>query len=610
MKRGKAVKKIIPVIIAIAVVVALGAGIFVYTRPKPAGNPSRRDGQNAPGTDEDLLAVDGSDQACPTDPPANTNTNANQLSPSVIQEDANRPLTDEVQLVRNMTISEAVAMGSGDEDAFYDNEDFKDVVPVDAASFSAAELPSKYDSRDVDGKRYVTQVEDQGYSYLCWTYACMGAIESDILSHHPQIGYKDIDLSEKHLAYYNMHPATGSVGGYQDEDYRELVNADDNKNDWIFDYDTGYVTVGGVTDFCIGILGAWKGPVAEQGDDAFNNLYGSANLFTTNANPPSEGYKSDYHVQGTYEVPGDLDHNSMIKKMVMEHGAVTMGVNADSIYFKDHSSLLYSSFGGATAETANHEILIVGWDDDFDASRFRDTPPGNGAWLCRNSWGEDVGNGGFFYLSYYDETTAVSNAAAYSVACRGDDNWYDNNYQAAGFFTNVISTLDDSFNTVTAYTGSTNPYGIMYTAVKDEDLKAVGFMSLDMYQQYELEIYVNPEDEGEKISFSTQEDPEVSQKISSISAGYHTFELEKSVSLKKGDRFFILIKPATEGRLVFDPERDEISEANYDEWQNFTGNIHNSSVASGFSYYISDDGEAMIQQTDKDFFIKAFTIDR
>ena len=63
----------------------------------------------------------------------------------------------------------------------------------------------------------------------------------------------------------------------------------------------------------------------------------------------------------------------------------------------------------------------------------------------------------------------------------------------------------------------------MYEAVKDEDLKAIGFMSLDMYQQYELEIYVNPEDEGEKITFSTQEDPVISQKISSISAGYHTF---------------------------------------------------------------------------------------
>ncbi len=602
--------KKVPVIVAIVIVLCLVGGVLFMQLKKPAGNPSRRDGQ-AQNMDEDLSAVDGSGQlddnrVAPV-PPKDT---SNQLNTSVIEEDANKPLADDVQVVRKVTIPEAVIMGSGDEVAFYANEDFKDVVPVDVAAFTKEDIPAKYDSRDVDGKRYVTTVEDQGYSYLCWTYACMGAIESDILRHHPQIGYTDIDLSEKHLAYYNMHKAEGSVGGYQDEDYRELVNADDIKNDWIFDYDSGYVTVGGVTDFCIGILGAWKGPVAEQGDDSFNSLYGSSNIFSDNGNAPSAGYTSDYHVQGTYEVPGDIEHNLRIKQLVMEHGAATIGVNADSIYWNDHNKKLYSCFGGGNVETANHEVLVVGWDDEYSASNFRQAPPADGAWLCRNSWGTSSGDQGFFYLSYYDETTAISNAAAYSVACPGDSNWYDNNYQAAGFFTNVVSTLDDSLNTITAYSGSTNPYGIMYEAQKDETLKAVGFMSIDMYQQYELEIYLNPDDSDDNIAFKTQDDPVLSQKISAISAGYHTFELDEAIDLARGDKFFILIKPVTEGRLVFDPERDETSDANYDEWQNFTGNIHNSSVASGLSYYISDDGLSMERQTDKDFFIKAFTNDK
>ena len=45
----------------------------------------------------------------------------------------------------------------------------------------------------------------------------------------------------------------------------------------------------------------------------------------------------------------------------------------------------------------------------------------------------------------------------------------------------------------------------------------------------------------------------------------------------------------------------------YDEWNNLTGNIHNSNSASGKSYYISDDGKSLNCQKDKDFFIKAYT---
>ena len=52
---------------------------------------------------------------------------------------------------------------------------------------------------------------------------------------------------------------------------------------------------------------------------------------------------------------------------------------------------------------------------------------------------------------------------------------------------------------------------------------------------------------------------------------------------------------------------DMVSQANYDEWNNLTGNFHNYYTASGQSYYISDDGNAMESQSDKDFFIKAYT---
>ncbi len=53
----------------------------------------------------------------------------------------------------------------------------------------------------------------------------------------------------------------------------------------------------------------------------------------------------------------------------------------------------------------NHGVTIVGWDDDFPADCFKESrrPPGDGAWIVKNSFGEYWGDEGYFYLSYYDK---------------------------------------------------------------------------------------------------------------------------------------------------------------------------------------------------------------
>jgi len=601
------------IVVIVVALVIVGAVSFIVVKNKNAtSNSSRRDEatsdynadedlQGLVGTPEDNISVDKETAAA---------SGGSSFISSVVSETVNNPLTSDVEQVRKVLLPEAVQIGDGDIGAFYSNQDFTDVIPVDIDSFSEKEIPSEYDSRNVGGKCYVTEVEDQGYTSLCWTFAALGAVESDLLMHHADLKPEDIDLSEKHLAYYNLHKAQGSLNGTIDGDYRELVNRDEEPDAWLFDYDTGYIDCGGVTNFVISMLTAWKGPVAETGDDEFKSTYGAKYIFTDNADAPSDAYESLYHVQSVDQMPAKLSNNTLVKQMIMEHGAATIGINADSKYWKNHSSNNYSSFGGEKAETANHEVLIIGWDDDYSASNFGTAPEGDGAWLCKNSWGTSSGKEGCFYLSYYDETVDVSNAAAYEVAAPGDDNWYDNNYQSAGFLTNTVSCLDDSENMMRAYTSAKNPYGMLYEATGSQDLKAIGLMSIDLYQQYELDIYVNPDVTEEGITFTNQDVPAISQKISAISAGYHTFELDDEVPLEKGDKFFILIRPATSLRLPFEEAEDMMGEPNYDEWRNLVGSIHNNYEASGNSYYISDDGLSMVKQDDKDFFVKAYTVNR
>ncbi|MBP3814083.1 MAG: hypothetical protein ILA12_05465, partial [Butyrivibrio sp.] len=540
------------VIIAITIALVIGGVVsFVVIKNKnTSSNSSRRDEVSSDyNADEDLQGLVGTPEDNESfDKEAAAASGGNSFISSVVSETVNNPLTSDVEQVRKVLLPEAVQIGDGDIGAFYSNQDFTDVIPVDIDSFSEKEIPSKYDSRNVDGKCFVTEVEDQGYTSLCWTFAALGAVESDLLKHHADLKPEDIDLSEKHLAYYNLHKAQGSLNGTIDGDYRELVNRDEEPDAWLFDYDTGYIDCGGVTNFVISMLTAWKGPVAETGNDEFKSTYGAKYIFTDNADAPSGAYESLYHVQAVDQMPAKLSNNTLVKQMIMEHGAATIGINADSKYWKNHSSSNYSSFGGEKAETANHEVLIIGWDDDYSASNFVTAPEGDGAWLCKNSWGTSSGKEGCFYLSYYDETVDVSNAAAYEVAAPGEDNWYDNNYQSAGFLTNTVSCLDDSENMMRAYSNAKNPYGMLYETTGNQDLKAVGLMSIDLYQQYELDIYVNPDVTDGNITFNDQTVPAISQKISAISAGYHTFELDDDVPLEKGDKFFILIRPVTSGR--------------------------------------------------------------
>ncbi|MCR4891601.1 MAG: hypothetical protein K5989_05415 [Lachnospiraceae bacterium] len=64
---------------------------------------------------------------------------------------------------------------------------------------------------------------------------------------------------------------------------------------------------------------------------------------------------------------------------------------------------------------ATHSVCIVGWDDEFKASNFYEgyQPPGDGAWIVKNSWGEDWGMDGYFYLSYYDQSLVGAQSFEY-----------------------------------------------------------------------------------------------------------------------------------------------------------------------------------------------------
>ena len=111
--------------------------------------------------------------------------------------------------------------------------------------------------------------------------------------------------------------------------------------------------------------------------------------------PYDASYEPVCRIDECTQIGGDIvgyefmSHNTNTLKEAILRGPITVGfqVYRDFYYYEGGCYEPASSiFQG------NHGILVIGWDD-----RMCD---GEGAWICKNSWGEDWGMNGFFYIKY------------------------------------------------------------------------------------------------------------------------------------------------------------------------------------------------------------------
>ena len=335
----------------------------------------------------------------------------------------------------------------------------------------AGSIPSSYDLRKYG---LVSSVKNQGTDGNCWAFAGIAALESCILK------------------------ATGVEYDFSEENMKNLMAL-------FSDYGRNMMTNnGGYNNMVPSYFASWMGPVNES-DDKY--------ILNTLLSPLMD---SVMHVQNIVYLPRlSYTDNDAIKYAILNYGGVFTGIYYSGLYMRSNS--YYCSI----PTNLNHAIVIVGWDDNYSKSKFKTSPPGDGAWICKNSWGSDWGDNGYFYVSYYDTGCAgVGQNDASFTFILNDTVKYNKNYQYD------VSGITDYFLT----NQSTMWYQNNFNATSDEILAAFSTY-FNIESNYTVEIYVNNE-------------LKLTQNGTSL-PGYFTINFDEFIPIYKNDLFKIIIKLST-----------------------------------------------------------------
>lgn len=238
-------------------------------------------------------------------------------------------------------------------------------------------LPAKFDWRTAEPAK-LSPVRDQNPYNTCWTFATYASLESFLR------GAETPDYSERHLAH---------------------------THGWNWGFDDG-----GNHIMSSAYLARWSGPVAEA-DCPYSGMPAA----------PSGSYAVRKQVREVLFYPSPIPSNSttmdLLKGAIMANGALYVAYHHDDSFYKSVNRAYYCANDLAT----NHGVSVVGWDDDFAKTKFVTEPAANGAWILRNSWGTGWGDGGYFYLSYYDKSFQKCIPTLFTAAVEAEN--YDHVHQ-------------------------------------------------------------------------------------------------------------------------------------------------------------------------------------
>ena len=350
------------------------------------------------------------------------------------------------------------------------------ILNLTNSAINVVDYPSRFDLRDWG---WETPVKNQGYMGVCWAFATVETFETAILK-ATGIMY---DFSENNIKSLQlMYSPFGTA-----------LNNEGTSHLW-----------------ALGNALSWWGIVPEE-DDTYDEL-GKTSICPENENR--------IHLQDAFFImPGTADYVSEVKSAILNYGAVSIGYAAidREPYFNENTSAHY------TNESINqtHSVAIIGWDDNYSADNFFATPPGDGAWIVKNSWGTEWGDEGYLYLSYYDK----------SLFTADDDTMLVYPFFAS-IFNNTVNyhvNYQSDLTGLYGFDGNYSMYSNEFVSRYDELIGAVGTYFNESGIEYSADVYVNDE-----LAYT--------QTGISEFAGYRTIILNRYVAVGANDTFRVVFK--------------------------------------------------------------------
>ncbi|MGI6152445.1 MAG: lectin like domain-containing protein [Christensenellaceae bacterium] len=345
---------------------------------------------------------------------------------------------------------------------------------------------SKFDLRS---KGTVTSVKVQSPYGTCWAFATMASAESSLVSR-----FTDIDLSELQLANFSFY----SPGAYSSPDP---------------------LNEGGNLFMALNTLARNNAGATEEEIPYLQPTPLDSSLATL----------QQYRLESCEFLWVDNDDaatRGLVKQKLDEGHALFVFFSARDINMDPDNFAFYND----TFENIdNHLVTCIGWDDTYPKENFKEgkRPQNDGAWLIKNSWGENWGNDGYCWISYEDATLAQWAAVTMRPLYTDPVNTAKPNLETVyehdegGMIDNIPGDLDSD----------TQMMANIFTAQEGDILSSIGFYALDHNLQCEIEVYNNLSDPSDPTSGTSI----YQTAIRPLRAGYYRDTPTSTIPLTDGD---------------------------------------------------------------------------
>ena len=233
------------------------------------------------------------------------------------------------------------------------------------------EIPSYFNLKD----KISLKVENQESYGICWAFASLKTLETYLQLHgneYQNLSEIKVDYIMSNLMYGNRNIHDG--GSFDTfEEYLMRTGPKLQKENEYHDYEEN----------------EYENFLEEENITRVTETinFPAVNLFDENGQKSQEQIKTEKEKL-----------RKAVKTHIMENGAVYAVIKRPTDI--NHYC--------TTACLADHAITIVGWDDNYKKENFitqdGKMPENDGAYIALNSWGEEWGDKGYFYISYEDQT--------------------------------------------------------------------------------------------------------------------------------------------------------------------------------------------------------------